>query len=874
MKVIVGIDLGTTNSVIAIMGHYPGKGFIYGPVTVVWDDVERLMQASAVCMVDGQLTVGDDAKLLAAEGYTPVRFVKKFMGTQEKFRVGDQEWTADEVSKAVLQHMCGLVEKALRVKVDHVVITHPAYFDALAINATKNAATLAGLNVDGMLHTEPVAAAMAYTRDDDNPELRVLVYDLGGGTFDVTLVDRNEQTFRTLACGGNRELGGYNFDKKIASAMLKGLVAKGYKLDIDVDHPERDPRWASLMHHAEQLKIKLSDPKAARVDVRISGVFKDDSQPPKAVQLSYSITANEFLELIEPELKSTINDTFDVLRRGLSGADTGESLESLTLEQRRERQRALAQHVDRIVLVGGSCRIPAIHKRLALEFGREPDQIDENVLDLSVAVGAAMIASLTAATPVENIEDGIALPLIPAETHHARLAFAGRVLPTDEHPDPSGYVVTVTGGLSEMATALSGKDGGFVVEVELYVDQPNELELVITAPDDRERFRRTYQVTHNPAAREGSAPKAPPAVLPKPISAASMMGLVELAPENAPLPFKETHPFKTKIELREIPIEIYQEDMQLCEMRLTGFSSPVPANTKGELTIEIRADYSMELTAAAASMSKTQTVRLTPPRIPGVDELRLEFNQLRSEYCEQLENTPDGAEKARVAAQCDRLIEQIETQLAEAHPERMQVYMLNKRLFLLKKQLPVGGVVLLPPKAVLDQKLIQARDLLPRAITAKPSLADQQIPSTLDILQAEAIKAYQAANAPQWSRINQNVDEIVRMLDAAVKPPPPPPPPPGPMKELLEQTIDETRLLVNSKRKSGELDPEKTEVGLRELTTASNKLDAVDIGAGDAATAKIIDIYRQHVKPVEELINIQSGNKGKPGNGPVEFLRS
>src|SRR4051812_13842807 len=105
---VVGIDLGTTNSVVAVPGQYENKGEVCGLVTVLGDEYDRQTQASAVCMVDGQLEVGDDAKARAAEGHTPVRFVKKFMGTQERFRVGTQEWTPEQVSAEVLKHMCGL----------------------------------------------------------------------------------------------------------------------------------------------------------------------------------------------------------------------------------------------------------------------------------------------------------------------------------------------------------------------------------------------------------------------------------------------------------------------------------------------------------------------------------------------------------------------------------------------------------------------------------------------------------------------------------------------------------------------------------------------------------------------------------------------
>ena len=279
-SIVVGIDLGTTNSVVAVPGQYPDHGIVFGNVTVLWDEFKRLTHASAVCKVESDLVIGDDAKELASEGYTPVRFVKKYMGTKESFKVGEEEQSPEQVSALILRHLCDLAAKSLGVKVEGAVITHPAYFDGIAISATQEAGNLANLNVAGLL-MEPVAAAMAYTEDDERAKLRVLVYDLGGGTFDVTLVDRSGPTFLPISFGGNRELGGYNFDKKIASKMLTALREKGYVLNIDAEHPERDSRWAALMHYAEEIKFKLSSENSTKGTIRIPSVFKDDSTPLK-----------------------------------------------------------------------------------------------------------------------------------------------------------------------------------------------------------------------------------------------------------------------------------------------------------------------------------------------------------------------------------------------------------------------------------------------------------------------------------------------------------------------------------------------------------------------------------------------------------------
>lgn len=831
-QAIVGIDLGTTNSVIAIPGDYPDKGVKYGPVTVIFDEVERLIHASAVCMVDGQLVVGDDAKQLAAEGYTPVRFVKKYMGTRETFRVGpDVEWTAEQVSAEVLKHLVRFTEKALGVKIDRAVVTHPAYFDALAINATKNACRLAGLDVEGRLMMEPIAAAMAYTHDDERPNLRVLVYDLGGGTFDITLVDRTSGAFRPLAFGGDRELGGYNFDKKIATRMLQSLRDKGYVINIDANYPERDPRWASLMHHAEQIKIKLSS--AAKADVRVPGVFKDDSTPPKAVQLAFSMTVKEFNELIDPEISKTIRQTHEVLQKAGRRAD----------------------EVHRLVLVGGSSRIPSIRERLQAEFGLEP-QYDEDVLDLSVAVGAAMIGAISG-----SAEGGVFLDHIPEAVDNVELAVSGRVQASDEIPDPSNFTVTIAGGATDEVVALTGPDGGFFAEVPLFPDQENELSLTITSPQGRTIYERTLSVRHDSAAEP--PPPPPPPALPKPICVDSVTGLVEIAAENETLPLKKTKSFVTVRELTEVPIDIYQEDVQLGTLLLKGFSTPVPPNCQVDLVLEINTDYAMQFTANVPStnVSSSQAIQLIPPPVPTVEELRHRFAELKTLYRSQLENTPDGPAKARIAAECDRLVEEAEELLNEDHPERMQADMLLRRLFLQVKQLAAGGG-LKPPKAEVEAQFRKARKLLPDAIAKEPALAEQDYEATLKALETEAERAYQAGNAGDWSRFAAKIDEIVKTLEHIITPPGRAELPPPPITQmLLLQEIGQMQQQLQAKQQSGALPPQNAARCQTELQQAMSKVQKVDVSKGDAANMELIQIYQQHLKPVSDML----GTGGRAG---------
>lgn len=834
---IVGIDLGTTNSVIAIPGHFEGKGQIYGPVTIIFDEVERLIQASAICVLEGgEVLVGEDAKSMAEEGYRVTRFWKKFMGTNETYSVGEEQWSPEKLSAAVLKKMVSIVEKQLGIKIRRAVITHPAYFDALAIQSTRDAAREAGLDADRTLQMEPVAAAMAYTYADTRPNVRVLVYDLGGGTFDITLVERTSGNMTPTSFGGDRELGGYNFDKKIASKILATLREKGYALQFDVDNPQRDSRWTTLLYYAEQIKHKLTDSKKA--DIRKNGIFKDDSSPPKTVQLAFSLTEPEFRAMIQSDIDKTIRETKAVLQKA----------------------NQTPADIDYLVLVGGSSRIPAIREQLQEAFGLEP-QFDEDVLDLSVAAGAAMMASTSG-----NSAGGVFLNHIPTEADDSTLAVSGRIEASKSIPDPANYTIKVTGGMSEEVSTVSGNDGGFYVEVELFEDDENQLNVSITAPNGTELFIQNYVVAHN----EDSSPAPPPPIppLPKPISIDTIHGLDEIAAENVPLPYENMASFRTVAELTEIHLDIYQADIQLSTLLLNDFSKPVPPRCQVDLTIKIDTDYSMTITASVPSegVSKTRDVQLTKPVIPGSVELEAEYLDLKSRYQTALENTPAGPTKARIAAEADRILEEIQELFTDEHPERMQLYMLLKKLSLSTKELSNTGR-LRPSKKEMDDQFAKARKLLPEAESKDASLRDQKLSVTLDALSARADEAAIAVDAATWRQISEKVEEIVGVLNNVISgggggggqeiPIPV-------LKMMIDQALGEAQQSFSAKR--GSLSSTVVSQIENQLNQAKNKLAKVDISA-ESARQELISIYTGHLQPVTAML----GASGE-GGGVIERM--
>ena len=830
--VVAGIDLGTTNSVIAIPGQFPDQGLVFGDVTVIWDDVERLTHASAVCEAAGERCVGNDAKQLAAEGHTPVRFVKKYMGTDKKSRVGDVELLPEEVSALILRHLCAFAEQALDVKITGAVITHPAYFDGLAIDATKKAGELAGLKVEGLL-MEPVAAAMAFCGDDARATMNVLVYDLGGGTFDVTLVSRSGSAFVPLKFGGNRELGGYNFDKKIALKMLDSLREKGYRLQFDPSAPERDPRWATLMHHAEKVKIDLSPKGASKASVRIPTVFKDDAG--KGVQLNFAMAQSEFLELIEPEIAETIRET-------------GRVLEKAKLKP------------DLLVLVGGSCRIHAIQQRLEQEFGIPPE-ITENfddVLDLSVAVGAAMVAAAAG-----TCENGVTLGPVPQTTNESSVIFSGLVEATAHCPDVTGLVVSISGGASGDQRTLTNQAGKFFLETELSAHNLNRLHFQICDRSEQVLFQRDFEVSHGAGPTEGPKER-PKAMLPKALAVSTELGFYVLAEEGVTLPINVKESFETTEELEVIEIDLFQEDIQLSTIRLSGFGKPVPASCRLDIEIEIGADYAMQATVVvpAASIRKTQEVKLKPMAVPTLPELKADFAQVRQTFGSQIQNTPDGEQKAKIGLEGEILIEEIEGHLKSEMPELLQTCMLVKRLLLLAKQLGnVGG--LSPSKAVMDEKFEKACELLPQALSKKPAMREQNYDKTLAALRAEADRAYQQDDTRTWSQIARKLDGMIQDLERALQGD-------GPGLDAIpafailrdfRQCISEIRSLVAERLQAKQLTDDLARRCSDELDAAEKKLGAVDLSNEEAAKHAMLHTVWPHISKAETMAGVSGASK-------------
>ena len=348
MSKIIGIDLGTTNSCVAVLEH--------GDPTVITNPEGNRTTPSVVAFKNGDKIVGDAAKRQVVTNKNSVISIKRKMGSNEKVELEGKYYTPQEISAMILQYMKTYAEAYLGEPVTKAVITVPAYFNDAQRQATKDAGKIAGLDVERIIN-EPTAAALAFGIDKTNVEQKVLVYDLGGGTFDVSILQLADGTFEVLATAGNNRLGGDDIDN-----ILVDWICEDFRKENDIDLKKDRMALQRIKESAEKAKKDLS----SMLEVQISIPFiaaNSDNQP---LHIETSLTRSRFENMI----KGIVDQTIGPVRQALSDA-------GLTKND-----------IDQVLLVGGSTRIPCVQEAVRRELGKEPNKSVNP--DEVVAMGAAI----------------------------------------------------------------------------------------------------------------------------------------------------------------------------------------------------------------------------------------------------------------------------------------------------------------------------------------------------------------------------------------------------------------------------------------------------------------------------------------------------
>ena len=366
MSKIIGIDLGTTNSCVAVMEGKECK--------VITNPEGNRTTPSVVAYKNGERIVGDAAKRQAVTNKNTVSSIKRLMGTSEKVEMEGKQYTPQEVSAMILQYLKAYAEDYMGEKVEKAVITVPAYFNDAQRQATKDAGRIAGLEVERIIN-EPTAAALAYGIDKTDKEQKVLVYDLGGGTFDVSILELADGTFEVLSTNGDTHLGGDDFDNVVVDWMVDT-----FKKENGIDLRNDKMAMQRLKEAGEKAKKDLSS--MVQTQISLPFISAGASGP---LHFEASLTRAKFDEMTRHLVERTMEPVRNALRdAGLTKND-----------------------IHQVLLVGGSTRIPAVQEAVKKELGKEPNHSVNP--DEVVAMGAAIQGGVIAG----DVKDVLLLDVTP-----------------------------------------------------------------------------------------------------------------------------------------------------------------------------------------------------------------------------------------------------------------------------------------------------------------------------------------------------------------------------------------------------------------------------------------------------------------------------
>ncbi len=344
---IIGIDLGTTNSCVSVMEGKEAK--------VIPNLDGNRTTPSVVAFKDNETQVGEVAKRQVITNPNTVYSIKRKMGTSERVKINDKYYTPQEISAMILRNLKESAEAYLGGKVTEAVITVPAYFNDAQRQATKDAGKIAGLDVKRIIN-EPTAAALAYGIDKKSKDETVLVYDLGGGTFDVSILELSDGTFEVISTSGNNHLGGDDFDQRIVDWLVEE-----FRKETGVDLSKDKMAYQRLRDASEKAKKELST--IMKSQISLPFISMNASGP---VHLEKELTRAKFNELVHDLIQMTVEPVRQALRDA----------------------KMTANDIDEVLLVGGSTRVPAVQEAVKKILGKDPNRSINP--DEVVAMGAAI----------------------------------------------------------------------------------------------------------------------------------------------------------------------------------------------------------------------------------------------------------------------------------------------------------------------------------------------------------------------------------------------------------------------------------------------------------------------------------------------------
>jgi molecular chaperone DnaK len=815
----VGIDLGTTNSVIALLDPTDSH------ILTAHDDQGRCTFPSLVGYHAGQkrLVVGRAAQTLPADSAAaavpltlPLASVKRFMGLDRRFAVGPEDLSPPEVSAGILRHLRDQLAGTLadpRILLDAAVITMPAYFNHNQIEATRQAGQLAGFEVVELLH-EPTAAAIYYSWVAGHEDATYLVYDLGGGTFDVSIIRRRLGDYEVLAVSGDPFLGGDDFDRLLASHLLQtGTWTASSEAEADqtvvgkedLAHlfdpatPAGAVRFARLMQVAEVIKTGLTD--SERVERFLPGLVRDETG--RLLTLESGVEREAFQRLIKDKVDRTIEACHEALGRA------------------RERAGVGLRDIEHVILVGGSSRVPLVQETVRSAFCN-PALADharclEPLLhepDLCVAYGAALRAATHGVryrftSPDATLDVHLTSPVRTRDLRHAicgvvRLSAgepSGTVRDANAWEGQSVRIRSLASGLSE--EVFLDPQGAFSQEVDLRPETDNVFELVVCDTDGREMARTQTTVRHLAQARALGHAVLPTQIITKPLAIEVLSRGRQrvkqiVAPVGATLPGTFRCTCHTQDQAGRIVVPIYEENRVVHQTVVENLDATLPVGSpvEVEFAIDIRHAIEVKVRVQGGAGERLETARIEAapptgrPTATEVSAIEKQLDDLLAQF--------SGSLRSRARSRANRIRDDLLEALRYNDEPRAIQRMAELRD--LVQQLEAGR------SAVLDPPWPRFAQLVRHCLDLAAKMADEtghdreELFAHVHAQERYAEQAYQEQNQRLYRECCENLGKYAAYLDELLRDahPATPPAPARPPEEAARDEVEQFRAFLSA----------------------------------------------------------------------------
>jgi len=758
---IIGIDLGTTQCCVCMPSTTESN--IDKKTEIITDDLGRKTTPSVVTEdSEGNIIIGHVAKQRAGLKPNPIFYIKRSMGTANTQKLLGKDCTPVDISSKILKYLKEMAEKKLKASVTKAVICVPAYFTLQQKDATKKAGELAGLEIpEGGILQEPIAAAMSYGLQDEREDLNIFCFDFGGGTFDATILCKENGRIIEdgLTFGGDRYLGGCDFDKLLANYILNKLIDKGYKLDLDFGNEEDDARYQILLMIAEKYKHLLSD--YADVSVREESTRTFNDQAGNPVNIDMPLTIKDFEALIigkidkdiEEEIQKDLNpQELENLEKKIQNKPASVRNTMYLSQIVLKKAKLFPEEIDEVIMVGGSSHIPLVQRELEKLFGKKPKLVDP---DSTIAKGAA----LRAATLISKGIPGLKFTRLPEKSPLAKVNIIGQLdadIIGEELSKVKLQLSRTDGGYD--AKISTDSEGNFIFNtVELIEEDGIESDFILTATTDLNKELLSYNFSIVYDSESISNNGLEPLFITQAIKIDTVDGKKTLFRAGKRLPFTEdVHGLETSDQSGILRIPFFEGHQFVGEIKIKGLNTSLPVGTPIELSVNISKDNKLDgLANVPADKEKEGVVTTTlfMPPIPSSEEMYNDFVDLKDSFDQSIRQVPDINIRLKYKDTGEDIIENIKKEFDNKPAVKEKIYDMIKELEDMIKD--INDEVILKPS--LEEFNIKVEK-------AYKSDSENKFSKEIPAIQEQGNKAFINKNKGLWQEVNKNLDKILAQL--------------------------------------------------------------------------------------------------------------